>query len=224
MSSRQRDTEEKARRKEILRRQRGLINDVYRLHIHGRSWTYFQPITPIRDWKKVLLHVQLPVADTTSASSTSRSSAPEQGFDRRAHPIGALLPRERRFPHETIRPGPEAVPVDDGFAVAFDQRDGVSVPRIGLVVQAKTNFYDKLRSDIQASTPSKVTERLLRREATPTRSRSHRTASTSTRSSRNWQTQRERNESSRACPPAGTSTATRPAEEATKRGMLHPHT
>ena len=128
-----------------------MINDVYRLHIHGRSWTYFQPITPIRDWKKVLLHEQLPVADDDIGFVYQSFISPRDTTlgDPAAHdPIEERTLQSDGYPARDRYVGlvAEAVPVDDGFALAFDERDGVSVPRIGLVVQAKTNFYDKLRS------------------------------------------------------------------------------
>jgi DNA-binding MarR family transcriptional regulator len=147
----EREEEEAAQRREIRRRQRSLINDVYRLHIPGSAWTYFQPITPIREWKKVLLHEQLPVAqdDIGFLYRSFISPKDETLGDPSAHdPIEERTLLSDGYPARIKYMGlvAEAMQVDDGFAVAVDEREGVQVPRIGLVVQAKNNFYDKLRS------------------------------------------------------------------------------
>jgi DNA-binding MarR family transcriptional regulator len=146
-----RDREEQLRRAEIRRRQRALINDVYRLHIPGRTWTYFQSITPIREWRKVLLHEQLPVTqdDIGFVYESFISPRDEALGDPAAHDhIEERTLLNEGWPARIKYIGlvAEAVLAGGGFAVAEYQRDGVSVSRVGLIVQAKSNFYDKLRS------------------------------------------------------------------------------
>jgi hypothetical protein len=50
------------RQAEERRRQRSLINDVYRIHLPGTRQTYLQILLPLEEWVRVRLHVQLPIA------------------------------------------------------------------------------------------------------------------------------------------------------------------
>ena len=87
---------------EKRRRQRSLINDVYRIYLPGNRWTYLQLLTPLGEWVRVRLHVQLPVGVDSAGRFVYRSfvSPRDEGLgDEAAHdPIEARTLEDGGWP------------------------------------------------------------------------------------------------------------------------------
>jgi DNA-binding PadR family transcriptional regulator len=154
-SSRLRTWEEEAKaadRAEDRRRQRSLINGVFRIHIPGTHWTYFQPLIPLEQWVKVRLHEQLPVAQDEYDLLVYRSfispKDPNLDGEDAADPIERRTLRDRGWAATDRRIGwaAQLEHTDDGigFRLASRLEDGEERPNIGLVVQADQNFYEPL--------------------------------------------------------------------------------
>lgn len=135
---------------ERRRRERSLINDVYRIHIPGIRWTYLQLLLPLDEWAKVRLHEQLRVGIDGEGLPVHRSFVSRK--DPALRGPGARDPIEER----TLRDGgfeardrrigvaAELAETRTGFEVATRVEGGKTLPNVGLVVQADANFYKPL--------------------------------------------------------------------------------
>jgi hypothetical protein len=141
-----------ADRAEDRRRQRSLVNNVFRIHIPGTHWTYIQPLIPLEEWVKVRLHEQLPVAQDEYGLLVYRSfispKDPNLGGEDADDPIESRTLRDGGWAAKDRRIGwaAQLEHTDDGmgFRLATRLEDGEERPNIGLVVQADKNFYKPL--------------------------------------------------------------------------------
>ena len=140
-----------ARAREQRRRQRSLINDVYRIHIPGDRWTYLQLLLPLKEWVRVRLHEQLPVATDDNGALVYRSfispQDPALGGEDAEDPIERRTLQSGGWPARDRMIGWAAelsLQEDGSFRLATRIEDGEERPNVGLVVQADTNFYSPL--------------------------------------------------------------------------------
>ena len=140
-----------ARAREQRRRQRSLINDVYRIHIPGDRWTYLQLLLPLKEWVRVRLHEQLPVATDDNGALVYRSfispQDPALGGEDAEDPIERRTLQSGGWPARDRMIGWAAelsLQEDGSFCLATRIEDGEERPNVGLVVQADTNFYSPL--------------------------------------------------------------------------------
>jgi DNA-binding MarR family transcriptional regulator len=135
---------------ELRRRERSLINDVFRIHIPGTGWTYFQPLIAVDEWVKVLFHEQLPVGLDEDGLMVYRSFVspkdPSVGGEGAHDPIELRTLQNGGYSASDrwIGRAAELELVDGGFKAATRIEGGKQRPIIGLIVQAERNFYRPL--------------------------------------------------------------------------------
>lgn len=145
------DEEEVRARAEVRRRQRSLVNDVYRIHIPGNRWTYFQPLLPIDEWPLVRLHLQLPVGVDDDNLLVFRSFVsprdPALGGTEAQDLVEQRTLRDGGYEARDYRvfPAAELVESSVGFELASRYEGDVLVPNLGLIVQSDRNFGGRLR-------------------------------------------------------------------------------
>ena len=138
-------------RSEERRRQRSLINDVYRIHIPGNRWTYLQLLLPLDEWVQVRLHEQLPIGTDANGVLVYRSfispQDPALGGEDAEDPIARRTLQSGGWPARDRMIGwaAELSPEEGGsFRLAIRTEDGVERSNVGVVVQSETNFYSLL--------------------------------------------------------------------------------
>lgn len=141
-----------ADRAETLRRERSLIDDAHRIHIPGTRWTYLQLVTPIDEWLQVRLHEQLRVGFDDGGIPVFRSFVSPRDFALGGpdadDPVEERTLRDGGFraSEKLIGVAAELVRTGAGFELATRLENGVELPNVGLIVQARTNFYRPLRA------------------------------------------------------------------------------
>jgi DNA-binding MarR family transcriptional regulator len=146
------DAEIAADRAERRRRERSLINDVYRIHIPGTRWTYLQLLLPLEEWARVRLHEQLRVGVDGEGLPVHRSFISPRdpalrGRDAR-DPIEERTLRDGGFvaPDRRIGVAAELADTGKGFELATRVEGDKTLPNVGLIVQADKIFYRPLRA------------------------------------------------------------------------------
>jgi DNA-binding MarR family transcriptional regulator len=141
-----------ADRAERRRRERSLINDVYRIHIPGICWTYLQLLLPLDEWAKVRLHEQLRVGVDGGGLPVHRTFISTKDLALRgpaAHdPIEERTVRDGGFEASDRRIGvaAELISSGTGFELATRVERRQTLPNVGLLVQSDKNFYRPLRA------------------------------------------------------------------------------
>jgi hypothetical protein len=139
-----------ADRAERLRRERSLINDVYRIHIPGTRWTYLQLLLPLEEWARVRLHEQLRVGVDGDGLVVRRSfispKDPALGGPEALDPIEERTVRDGGFPARDrwIGVAAELAETPEGFVLATRTENGEELPNVGLLVQSDPNFFRPL--------------------------------------------------------------------------------
>jgi DNA-binding MarR family transcriptional regulator len=139
-----------ADRAERRRRERSLINEVYRIHIPGTRWTYLQLLLPLEDWTKVRLHEQLRVGLDDEGIPVHRSfispKDPALGGPDARDPIEERTLRDGGFEARDrwIGAAAELAETPQGFVLATRTVGGEELKNVGLLVQSEQNFYKPL--------------------------------------------------------------------------------
>jgi DNA-binding MarR family transcriptional regulator len=139
-----------ADRAERRRRERSLINDVYRIHIPGTRWTRLQLLLPLEEWARVRLHEQLRVGVDADGLVVRRSFiSPKDtalGGPQAHDPIEERTVRDGGFParERWIGVAAELAETPEGFVLATRTENGEELPNVGLLVQSDPNFFRPL--------------------------------------------------------------------------------